>query len=309
MMCGTSDLTHKTHHMTGSIVKTPLRIREKAVSLSLSERGEWFQTQRLRFIENRLFWSGSLTSKDLTDTFNIHRSVASRDFGAYQKLAPRNMLYDRRHRQFVAGRYFLPVFGPPTLDRLAAHSVLCDQFPGVDSTFHWLPQIQRHIDPVVVRNVGECIRSRKELQITYRSMKEPEGQERWISPTALVSDGRRWHTRAYCHLRNDYRDFVLGRIAVADRTRQNDETLPIDENWDEIIPVHIVPHPSLTAAQQGLVRTDYKMDEQGFVMECRKALLIYALVGMDLEEERGPPSQVLALADPSIRTLAGLVKL
>lgn len=285
--------------MTGSTLRTPLKRREKPVSLLSSSRGEWFQTQRLRFIETRLFWSGSLTSKDLTETFNIHRSVASRDFGAYQKLAPRNMLYDRRKRCFVAGRYFLPIFGSPTLDKLAAHSVLGDQFPGGESIFQWLPQVQRHIDPAVARNIAECIKSNRDLLIVYRSMKEPTGLERWITPKALVSDGRRWHVRAYCHSRNDYRDFVIGRIAVADRTRPHDLELPDDEDWEDIIPVHIIPHPSLSKAQKALVRLDYNMDETGFTMKCRKALLLYALVGMGLDSDIGPPRQVLALAEPS----------
>lgn len=292
--------------MTLAILKTPLRTRTKAVIQNSWTRGEWFQNQRLRFIENRLFWSGNLTSKDLTETFNIHRSVASRDFAAYQQMAPRNMLYDRSRRCFVAGRYFLPVFGSPTLDRLAAHSVLGDQFPGEESPFHWLPQIHRQIDPAVARNISECIRSQQDLLIVYRSMKEPQGLERWISPTALISDGRRWHVRAYCHLRNEYRDFVIGRIAIADKARPGDGELPKDEDWDEVIAVRIIPHPSLSEAQQALVRMDYKMDEHGFVITCRKALLLYALVGMNLENDIGPPRQVLALADPSIRSLADL---
>lgn len=288
--------------MTGSTLKTPLRAREKAISISSSARGEWFQIQRLRFIESRLFWSGNLTSKDLTETFNIHRSVASRDFGAYQKLAPRNMLYDRSEHCFVAGRHFLPVFGSPTLDRLVAHSVLEDQFPGEEHVFHWLPQIHRRIDPAVARNVVECVRSERDLLIVYHSMNDPKGQERWVSPTALVSDGRRWHMRAFCHTRNNYRDFVLGRITAADRTRPRDSELPADEDWEEIVPIHIIPHPSLSEAQKALVKIDYKMDETGFIMNCRQALLLYALVGMDLDNDIGPPRQVLALAEPDIRS-------
>ncbi|MGO1659301.1 MAG: WYL domain-containing protein [Marinobacter sp.] len=289
--------------MKGTTLKTPLQKREKAVTLSSPTRGEWFQAQRLRFIETRLFWSGSLTSKDLTETFNIHRSVASRDFGAYQELAPRNMLYNRSARCFVAGRYFLPIFGSPTLDKLSAHSVLEDQFPGEESIFQWLPQIHRHVDPAIARNVAECIRSESDLLIVYRSMKEPEGLERWISPKALVSDGRRWHVRAYCHTRNGYRDFVIGRIATADRTRQHDSELPVDDDWETVVPIHIIPHPSLSEAQKSLVRMDYNMDETGFEMKCRKALLLYALVGMGLDNDECPPKQVLALADPSIRSL------
>lgn len=271
-------------------------------------RGEWFQIQRLRFIEDRLFWTGSLTSKDLIEVFGVHRSVASRDFGVYQALAPRNMLYDRSRRHFVAGRQFLPVFESPSVDRLAAHSVLGDRFPGSQPAFHWLPQLDRHIDAAVTRNVGECIRSERDLLVVYRSMKEPDGQERWISPMALVSDGSRWHTRAYCHLRNDYRDFVLGRIATADRTRPRprDNILPEDEDWNEIVSVHIVPHPELTEAQQVLVRSDYKMEAQGLELSCRKSLLLYALIGMGLDQPFGPPRQVLALADPAVRELAGL---
>lgn len=292
--------------MSATIVKTPLRKREKAVSLPSSMRGEWFQIQRLRFIEDRLFWTGSLTSKDLTEVFGVHRSVASRDFRVYQEMAPRNMLYDRSRRCFVAGRQFLPVFESPSVNRLAAHSVLGDRFPGSDPVFHWLPQIHRHIDSAVTRNVGECIRSEKDLLINYRSMMNPEGQERWISPMALVSDGYRWHTRAYCHLRNDYRDFVIGRIASADHTRPRDNILPDDEDWNEIVNLHIIPHPELTEAQQTLVRSDYKMETQGIVLSCRKSLLHYALIGMGLDKSFGPPRQVLALADPSIWELAGL---
>lgn len=289
--------------MTGSTLKTPLKRREKEVALTSESRGEWFQSQRLRFIESRLFWSGRLRSRDLTERFNIHRSVASRDFGVYQKLAPRNMLYDRGEKYFLAGRYFLPIFGSPTLDKLAAHSVLGDEFPADSDVFNWLPQISRYTDPAVARNVSECIKSGQELRVVYRSMSEPDGVERWISPVALVSDGRRWHARAYCHLRHDYRDFVLGRITGADQTRENSLELPRDEDWEEIITVQVIPHPSLSNPQQALVRMEYNMGPDGFAVECRKALLLYALVSMGLDTDGSPPQQTLSLADPSIRFL------
>jgi predicted DNA-binding transcriptional regulator YafY len=48
--------------------------------------------------------------------------------------------------------------------------------------------------------------------VRYQSTSAPEARWRWLSPHALGFDGARWHARAWCHSRNEFRDFVLTRF-------------------------------------------------------------------------------------------------
>ena len=286
-------------------IKSPLRRRASPVVLSEGSRGSWFSQQRLRFIEARLFWHGRVNRSDLVDHFAIHRSVASEDLAEYRRVAPRNAVYDRRSKAYRAGRGFLPVFGPPALVGLLAHSVLGDGLPSPGTPFETVAIPGRSADPVVARNVIAAAQRGFALKVFYRSMDTPAGRWRWIEPHSLVFDGFRWHVRAYCRERGEFRDFVLGRMERADETGVQTVDPDSDAHWQETIEVEIQPHRELTVEQAELVALDYCMDSGRARFSCRRALLWYALVNLGLDEERSPPRQLLELVHPGLRALAG----
>src|SRR5690606_18739943 len=73
----------------------------------------------------------------------------------------------------------------------------------------------RTVRPEIVREILRACRTQTSVKILYASMTNPVWSERVISPHTLVYTGFRWHVRAYCHKRGEFRDFILSRI---DRT-------------------------------------------------------------------------------------------
>jgi predicted DNA-binding transcriptional regulator YafY len=84
--------------------------------------------------------------------------------------------------------------------------------------------------------------------------------------------------RAYCHERNDYRDFILSRI---DRTPQPVDTsapsVVNDKQWNEVISITLVPNTQLTDNQKTLVEKDYGMPEGRLQLRVRQSLAHYTL--------------------------------
>ncbi|MGN2434299.1 WYL domain-containing protein [Pseudomonas viridiflava] len=284
-------------------IKTPLRQREVAVQMAERSRGNWFSQQRLQFIEARLFWSGRINRSDLMEHYSIHRSAASEDIAEYLRLAPRNAVYDRSSKVYRAGKRFLPIFGAPALQGLFAHSVLEDGSPSPRPLFELVPSSNRTADPGVAQNVIAAAHAGFALKVFYRSIEAPNGRWRWIEPHCLVSDGHRWHVRAYCRARGGFRDFVLGRMEIADETAPQTIDPITDAQWHEFVAVEIRPHQKLNAAQAPLVATDFGMQDGRAIFSYRRALLWYVLFSLGSDEDRSPPRQLVELLDVNMRQI------
>lgn len=274
-------------------IKGPLRSRQTQPSLPARITNNWASMERLRFIEARLFWVGRLNRSDIVERFGIHESVASQDLTDYQAAAPRNAVYDRQRKTYWPGKHFLPLFGAPCLDDFVGRALLQPAVPVAG--FEFVRPPLRRADPLVVRNLIFAARERLAIRILYRSMTTPEGRERWIEPHTLVSDGFRWHVRAYCREHDEFRDFVVGRIVETQNTMPSDANPAEDSDWHSLMDVEIGPHSMLTDAQAALVRMEYGMAEGGLRFAFRKALLPYLLIMLRLDEDRKPPAQLLEL--------------
>ena len=181
----------------------------------------WSAQRRLEFIEFRLYWQARLNRRDLREQFGISEQQASADIAAYQDLAPGNCEYDRAAKVYVARRDFSPVFGSPDAQRYLNELRSVDygittrdeSWIGDFPSFATVPYPKRSAHASTLRAVLQASDQRKALEVRYQSLSRPEPIWRWITPHALGYDGHRWHTRAFCHRRGDFRDFVLGRIS------------------------------------------------------------------------------------------------
>lgn len=288
------------------IIRTPLGVRRAPVDAPDKTRGSWFIDQRLRFIESRLFWTGTINRSDLVEHFQIHKAIASGDLAEYQRLAPRNAVYDKSSKVYRAGRQFLPIFPNPSLSALHAHTRLQDGFAPLDSVFEVPPALDRVADAAVARNLAAACREGFALRIRYRSMSNPDGALRWVEPRHLVSDGLRWHTRAWCHERQGFRDFVLSRIDEANESRPGTAIEQADPEWEQIDQVVLKPHHLLTPKQRQMVAQDHGMTAQRLEIPCRRALLWYLLRNLGLDVDDVPPRQVLELTEIGLRKKVGL---
>ncbi len=79
--------------------------------------------------------------------------------------------------------------------------------------------------------IQEAISNSHQLELHYMNLKE-ETSQRHIEPIGLVFYAFNWHVIAWCHLRSDYRDFKIARIATLRPTGRpflKDKHIPLGE--------------------------------------------------------------------------------
>ena len=271
----------------------------------------WGIEQRLEFIEFRLYWEGGINRSEIIDFFGVSVPQASKDLSQYQELAPENMVYDRSQKRYFPATGFKPRFLKPDATRYLTqlHSIGRDV---LDESETWLSHIpdfevvplpRRNIDPEIFRNILRAVRNNQAIEIKYQSLSpnRPKPVWRWITPHAFGFDGMRWHSRAFCHIDEQFKDFLLPRILD---TRAEDESKadPSDDfTWNEITTIILKPHPGLTEDQQKAIALDFGMQDKQIQLRVRLAMLYYLLrrLGLDSKEhERDAREQHIVLADP-----------
>jgi predicted DNA-binding transcriptional regulator YafY len=148
-----------------------------------------------------------------------------------------------------------------------------------------IPSFKRWIDPNILFQALNAMRFKRDLYVRYHSITRGEVMSRWLAPHALGFDGFRWHIRAYCHLRNMFRDFVLARVAAILQERPSGIDAAQDSIWNRFVEVKIGPHPRLTEGQKKIVELDYGMSDGQKIIEVRGAFLFYLLRRLGIESE------------------------
>lgn len=94
----------------------------------------------------------------------------------------------------------------------------------------------RPADPRTFKIVTSALLQGKLLTFSYNSLAANNCTLRSVEPHHMVNYMGNWHLIAFCHLRNDWRDFVLGRMAHCDvggaafRIREKEEWQPFLQN-------------------------------------------------------------------------------
>src|SRR5580704_11587086 len=177
------------------------------------EKRSWSQARRFEFLEWKMFWEDRVIRSDLESTFEISTPQASVDLRRYRELAPENM--ETTARGYRATPHFQPRFYIPSADRvlLQLRALLSKAIRREDLWFRDLPpvdvapDIARDLPPDCLRPILRAMRERQAIEIRYQSL--TSSRRRAIAPHALAYDGHRWHARAWCCDRSEFRDFVL----------------------------------------------------------------------------------------------------
>ncbi len=258
----------------------------------------WEVRQRLKFIENRLFWEGRVNRSDLTDFFEVSAIQASGDIARYQELAPLNVAYDASRKCYIPTPEFSPILVNPDAESYLAQLVEISKGDG-GPVISVVETPQRCIDPNVLRKVLAVMRESLDIQLMYQSMSRPRPTWRWITPHALSSDGRRWHIRAFCHTDGMFKDFLLARIIGLGDTREGSLTSIADIKWNSFVDVIIAPHPGLSPEQKDVIECDYGMAGGKRTISVREALLFYFIknLGLDCTNAGKPEEQQLTIVN------------
>ena len=278
----------------------------------------WGVEQRLEFIEFRLFWEGHVNRGDLMEAFGVSVNQASTDLNRYIGMAPQNMYYDKSARAYVRGPAFAPLYLKPDASRYLAQlrsvadgildraDAWIGQFPSYDAA----PTPVQGVNAKTLRSVITAIRRSEAIEVKYQSLSLPEPRWRWIAPHAIGFDGFRWHTRAFCHTDQSFKDFLLSRIIDSRATKPSEAEPEADADWNEQVTLEIGPHPELSDTQQKVIALDYGMRSGKAKIPVRKALLYYALKRLGLDTDpaaRRPQDQQIVLlngAELGTKTLA-----
>ena len=245
----------------------------------------WDQRQRFRFVEAHVIWRGQVRVADIRESFDVSTGRAEKDLAAYLRLAPGNLVRDRRTGEYRPTDEFVPRFLRGTATeylQVLRNPELGDDLPlamaasGLGAT-ETLEPPAREFDVRVLARLNTAIRERRWLAIDYQSMSHPEPRRLEIAPHVLVFAGR-WHARAWSAAHESYRDFLLSRICglpellgTCDRNPEN------DWDWRHDVAVRIAPHPDLSAAQKRVVEQDYGMVHGMRETRVRVALAPYFL--------------------------------
>lgn len=242
----------------------------------------WSTSQRIEFIETRLFWEGKISRKDLINYFDISVPQATKDFKLYSELAPENIQYDTSAKQYIASLDFNPVFTSPSSESYFSHLLsgtmeknenvfLCGAVPP-----HYKgPDIDRVIETHILKTILKCIRNNNSIEILYQSMRSPEPAWRRFSPHAFGYDGFRWHVRALCHKDKKYKDFNLGRILKTGKDERFDFDHSNDFLWHNTVTFTIGPHQDLPIQHKKCIEYDYGMTDGRKIFEVKAAFVFY----------------------------------
>lgn len=239
------------------------------------------QRDRLTFVELRLRFIGEISRQDLVARFGIQSAAATRDFGQYKELGPRNLDYDPRRKVYVRGERFFPLFDMAT-DRVLTW---LSQGFGDSESLRFRPLITcdgsgrpARLDLEILSVLTRTIHKKAAVAISYRSLSSGL-TTREIVPFALVDNGQRWHVRAFDRRSGCFRDFVLTRIADARLLAcvvKEDETSDQDIQWSRIAEIELVPHPA-NIQHPDTIEAEYGMDSGVLRMRVRAAMAGYLM--------------------------------
>lgn len=252
---------------------------------------------RLKFIEWRLFWEGQINRSDLEDRFGISTPQASLDLRYYKEFAGQNIEYNASLKRYVASKDIKPKFLRVSANRLLLQlrtwvarvlrreDLWFSEIPAVGVA----PEIGRDVRPEILRRVLEAMRTRQALSIRYQSLTNSRWRE--IAPHAIAFDGHRWHARAWCCERQEFRDFVLTRIERLGKLKPVTFNPEHDLAWNSTTRLRLCPHPGLTDEQSQAIQRDYDMRDGVREIEIRLSLAYYFIKRMNLDLDGLEPAR------------------
>lgn len=250
------------------------------------------QRERLEYLDKLLFWEGAATRASLIKRFGISNPQAAIDFRIYlEKAKGADLKYDTKSKQYLTGPKFSRLSGTPNAQELVS------LIGGSDNQIYdMLPDLQRTQNMKVFVPLYRALKSNQAIEIVYQSMRDPEPTTRMIRPTRFASDGVRVHLRAWCLLRQKYRDFIPARIDpdLSFRNSHAEHDVPLDVDWNSRSVLTLKPHSRLTAAQQKVVCIEYGFENDVLEVEVRTALEFYTKRRWGLEQEN-PRLEVLSV--------------
>ena len=254
------------------------------------KRGGAALKARIRHIDDRLTWFGFVRLSAHVAKFGISEVQGKIDLQTYRNLSTTPPPEKKPGRSATSsavlvgpGIYerpdsFVPVFeGARSLDDLM-ETKLSDAGAVTSLPIEKISVPHRSVDADNVRAVLAAAELHESCSIAYQSMTSSESRDRTISPHALVKASGRWHVRAYDFSRKQFVDFSLSRVRFS--ASANGHTVvpgEIDDDWQTVVTIAFIPHPTLSKNQRDAVAREFGMTGETLILTVRRALLFYLL--------------------------------
>lgn len=271
---------------------------------NLSNPEQWAAMERLRFIERSAYWRGVVNRQDLAGVFGVSMAQASADLQKYQELNPGALVYNMRRKRYEGGERMAMVLAEPRLEEAmrlflpgggeGLPTVGMGGGEGREEVVSVLRLPERRCAPVMERRLFLAVHHGWRLRVRYASVSSGSDEWRWLQPTRLVHSGDRWHVRAWCELREDWRDFTLSRFIESEWPEQRPAPARTDPAWETWVTLRLRAHRGLGEASRRAVEMDYGMTNGILEIKARQAQANYlrARLQVPLMDGTTPPPQL-----------------
>lgn len=248
---------------------------------------------RMDALRALLYWEGSIRNSRVRSLLGLKPVQASRLLADFRKEMEGKIEEDQLGYVLVER----PTKYPSVDEYLAAATEAGDK--------SWLEDA-RLLDflqptPWVLAPLRAACLSKTGVVLGYASMSNPKGGDRKVFPHTVVRLGNRWHIRAWCAVRKDFRDFNVSRIYGVSPTEEEAPRTKVDDlAWNKIVRVRIFPHRDLSSAQADVLKAEYSRGAAMRRVDCRGALVPYLVqalrASLDPAHEK-PPAYQLEVAN------------
>jgi hypothetical protein len=261
---------------------------------NLTNEENWAARERLRRVEFLLWWRGWVGRQDLVDVFGISPAQASGDLQRYAAMNAGTMIYHTSRKRYEAAEGMACVLHEPSFDEAvrvflggaAERTGWSADGTTADARISVINLPKRRIDAGIARRVLMALLERRLLRVRYVSVNSASDEWRELAPAGLGWDGRRWHVRAWCMTRGEWRDFVLGRMAEAEWPGATAGTLPEDADWLAFETIRFRINPELALEQREALRMDYDLAGDSLEIRVRRSMKQYLLAGMFIDQNK-----------------------
>jgi hypothetical protein len=226
------------------------------------------------------------------ESFGISPAQASGDLQRYAGLNPGAMVYQTSRKRYESAEGMTCILHEPSFEEAVRMFLGNGQFRGSmpqrdvsDTRLSMIQLPMRRLDVGIARRVLIALLERRSLEVRYHSLSSESVGLRELSPTGLAWDGTRWHVRAWCGVRKDWRDFVLGRMSEATWPAKSFGELPADQDWDTFESVTLRINPELSDTGREAIRMDYDLAGNTLELRVRRSMKRYLLASLFIDDE------------------------
>jgi hypothetical protein len=238
--------------------------------------------ERFAYLETQLYWGGGITAGELAHAFDLARQTAQGVIDSYRRQHPTSMEFCPSRKRHVAQPGFEPHYIRPGsgefLDYLRGEAMSAHYRDIEDWSSFSLHDADRLLRPNLRREpihiVLSALRNQRAVTIEYQSKFRILTRD--FSPNHLIFANNRYHVRGYCHVAQEFLDFVLSRITHAEPSSAEWFSSYDDKEWNRIVELRFKPNPQLPEDARQALSWDHLLDRDGcWIISCRQPIAYY----------------------------------